>query len=142
MFNLFPLTVTQISPEQWRIDREVTFHVGSKDGLDVITVPDGFITDFASVPWPASMLIPMSGRHNMAAVVHDFLYSLLGEISLPNNLKKRSRSECDAVFLEALNACGCNWFKSQIMYRAVRLAGWMPWDDHAGKIKNKSGANL
>ena len=139
MFNAIPLTVTQVSPTQWRIEREVTFHVGSPDSSDIIIVPDGFITDFASVPWPASMLIPLSGRHNMAAVVHDFLYSLLGEVKSPNNMKKRSRAQCDAIFLEALRACGCNWIKSQIMYRAVRTFGFLPWNDHARKNNEKAG---
>lgn len=137
MFNLYPLSVTQVSPTQWRIDREVTFHVGGELSPDVITVPDGFITDFASVPWPASMLIPLSGRHNMAAVVHDFLYSLLGEVKIPNNYRKRTRAECDAVFLEALEACGCNWIKRHIMYRAVRIGGGLPWNDHARKNAQK-----
>lgn len=137
MFNAIPLTVTQVSPTQWRIEREVTFHVGQKDSGDVIIVPNGFVTDFASVPWPASMLIPLSGRHNMAAVVHDFLYSLLGEIQSPNNMKKRTRAECDRIFLQALEACKVNIFKRQIMYRAVRLGGWAPWNHHK-RVAEKS----
>lgn len=135
MFNLYPLTVTQVSPTQWRIDRAVTFHVGGKDSEDIITVPEGFITDFASVPWPASMFIPLSGRHNMAAVVHDFIYSLLGEMSIPYNFKKRTRKECDLIFLEALRASGCNEIKSQIMYRAVRIGAWISWNKHAERVR-------
>lgn len=134
MFNLYPLTVTQVSATQWSIDREVTFAVGGKDSDDVITVPENFITDFASVPWPASMLIPLSGQHNMAAVVHDFLYSIVGWKKLPYNMKDRTRKECDLIFLEALRACGCSWLKSQIMYRAVRIGAAIPWKLHKKRV--------
>jgi len=123
-FNSEPLTVTQISSILWKIERDITYHVGSKDSTDVIIVPKGFITDFASVPWPANMLIPLSGKHNMAACVHDFLYCV----------QTRSRLESDKIFLEALTALEVNWFKRQIMYRAVRIGGGRPWDIHTKKM--------
>src|SRR5437764_1311818 len=40
----------------------------------VITVPAGFVTDFASVPWYARWLISVLGRHSIPAIVHDYLY--------------------------------------------------------------------
>ncbi len=123
-FNKEPLTVTQVSSILWKIEREITYHVGSPDSKDVIVVPKGFITDFASVPWPANMLIPLSGNHNMAAVVHDYLYCV----------QTRTRLESDKIFLEALTVLGVNWFKRQIMYRAVRIGGGRPWDIHTKKM--------
>lgn len=119
------LTVTQISGELWQTEREFEYHVGQEDSGERIVVPKGFITDFASVPWPASMLIPMSGQYNQAAVLHDYLYSIQ---TLP-------RKRCDDIFLEAMTVLGVNVFKRQIMYRAVRIGGWMPWNDHARKMK-------
>lgn len=124
-FNKEPLVVSQISPILWKIEREVTYHVGHKDSNDIIVVPKGFTTDFASVPWPASMLIPMSGQHNMAAVVHDYLYST----------QERSRKESDDIFLEALTVLGVSLVKRRIMYRAVRLWGWVPWNHHKKKMR-------
>ncbi len=38
-----------------------------------ITVPAGAVTDFASIPRFARMLIPKLGRYNKAAVIHDYL---------------------------------------------------------------------
>lgn len=91
--------------------RYVTMH-GNDERL--ITVPAGFVTNFASVPAPARVLISGHGRDRWAATVHDYLYS-----------QKYARHEADAIFLEALEVSKVNWLKRQAMYRAVRLAGWM-----------------
>ena len=40
-----------------------------------IAVPNGFTTDFASIPRALQLFIPKMARHRAAAVVHDYLYS-------------------------------------------------------------------
>ena len=117
------LTLTFVENDLWKTDRAFTYYIGEEDSEDSITVPKGFITDLASVPWPASMLIPKSGQYNQAAVLHDFLYSV----------QTRSRIECDLIFKEAMTVLGVNWFKRNIMYRAVRIGGWLPWDKKKSK---------
>jgi hypothetical protein len=78
-----------------------------------ITVPDGFVTDFASIPAPGRILISGHGHDRWAAVVHDYLYHT-----------KHNRKQADAVFLEALEVSGVNLIKRRLMYRAVRTGGW------------------
>src|SRR3990167_2288479 len=102
----------------WRTEREFKYFVGEEESKDCITVPKYFFTDLASVPWPGSMLIPRSGQFNQSAVLHDFLYSILGEVTEPYNNKKRTRTNCDKIFLEAMKVLKVNWFKRSIMYRA------------------------
>jgi hypothetical protein len=80
---------------------------------EVITVPDGFVTDFASIPRPGRILISGHGHDRWAAVVHDYLYHT-----------RFDRKKADAVFLEALEVSGVNVIKRRIMYRAVRTGGW------------------
>jgi hypothetical protein len=121
----------------WRTERSFKYYVGEEGSKDCITIPKGFLTDLASVPWPASMLIPRSGKFNQSAVLHDFLYHILGEVFKPYNLKKRTREECDKIFLEAMRVLGVNRFKRSIMYNAVRAGGWMPWNHHAKKNKTE-----
>ena len=111
----------------WRTEREFSYSVGKEFSGDKITVPRYFLTDLASVPWPASMLIPKSGQFNQSAILHDFLYHIRGKISEPYNLKERSRSEVDQILLEAMGVLGVNWFKRQLMYRAVRIGGGISW---------------
>ncbi len=112
-----PLILLNIDGNLWKTEREFSYHVGSEDSADIITVPKGFLTDLASVPWPTSMLIPKSGKFNQAAVLHDYLYTI----------QTRPRSECDKIFLESMKNLGVNWFLRGIMYRAVRIGGGFVW---------------
>ncbi len=114
----------------WRTTRNFSYFVGEEYSKDKVIVPAGFRTDLASIPWPGSMFIPRSGKYNQCAVLHDFLYSILGEVSEPYNMRKRSRKECDGIFLEAMGVLGVNRFKRWLMYRAVRMGGGFPWRKH------------
>ena len=121
-----PLTTTYVGKGCRKVARGFEYHVGSEGSEEVISIPKGFITDFASVPWPASMFIPKDGDHNQAAVTHDYLYSKIGK--LPD--KTYTRAECDKIFLEAMGVLGVNKFKRRLMYRAVRIGGGFGWRQH------------
>lgn len=75
------------------------------------TVPAGFVTDFASVPWFARTFIPIMGRHAKAAVLHDYLLELT---KLPYN-------ECNDIFDEALRVLKVYWLRRTLLVTAVRL---------------------
>jgi hypothetical protein len=81
--------------------------------IEEVVVPEGFITDFASVPRLPVIYLAVGNKGHKAAVLHDYLYSI----------KRYSREACDAYFYHALRESGVNWFYAQAMYRAVRLAG-------------------
>lgn len=83
------------------------------EAYGVITVPKGFVTDYASVPRGLWNLFPPQGKYSAGAVVHDYLYrrTLL------------DRAFCDRVFLEAMEGLGVSWFSRHTIYRAVRLFG-------------------
>lgn len=78
-----------------------------------ITVPEGFETDFASVPRLPVAYWLTGGTANSAAIMHDYLYAT-GE--LPRKL-------ADQVLLEAMEVTGVPWWRRQAMYWAVRLFG-------------------
>jgi len=82
-----------------------------------ITVPAGFETDFASVPRLFWRIIPPWGRYSAAAVVHDYLYET----------DAVSRLEADRIFLDLMKRLGVPFWKRHLMYRAVRIGGWLPW---------------
>ena len=55
----------------WRIVRAGRYDCG----LGVVDLPVGSTTDFASVPrWAWGFAAPASGRHRLAALIHDLLY--------------------------------------------------------------------
>ena len=82
-----------------------------------IWVPAGYVTDFASIPRVGRWLIPPFGRHAIAAVVHDWLYSI-GE---PGR-----RGEADDIFRDALRELGVGVARRNIMHGAVVAAA--TWD--------------
>jgi len=76
-------------------------------------VPEGFTTDFASIPrWLWSFLPPI-GIYAQPAVLHDYLYTM-GCVS---------RAEADLTFYEAMKFENVNFATRCLMYLAVRLFG-------------------
>jgi len=87
----------------------------------VITVPAGFVTDFASVPRGLWNIVPRWGRHGEAAVLHDYLY----------DIGVYTRKECDKIFLVAMKECRAK--KARIIWAGVRMGGWLAWRNHRKK---------
>lgn len=86
-----------------------------------LSVPKGFETDFASIPKIFRIFIPKLGRYNKAAVIHDAIYQdVIAGYPF-------TRKEADMVFLGAMKDLGVKPWKRNLMYRAVRLFGWMAW---------------
>lgn len=84
-----------------------------QDGQRIHVVPAGFVTNFASIPRPARILITGHGKDRFAATLHDYLYFI-----------KYDRRKADALFLRAMKDSKVNWFLRHAMHKAVRLGGW------------------
>ena len=97
------------------------YHVGGEDSDDVITAKAGFTTDFASVPRLFWRLFPPLGRYAKAAVIHDWGYVV----------QKRSRSEYDLIFLEAMKVLDVPLWQRLLLYVGVRLFAGAYWDSCA-----------
>jgi len=105
---LDPLVV-EVVPEGYRLTQPFRY----AHGLEVLEVPAGFVTNFASIPRIARVLITGHGKDRYAATLHDYLYSI-----------KYDRREADAIFLEAMEVCKVGFFTRHAMHKAVRAAGW------------------
>jgi hypothetical protein len=106
----------------------MTWGVEGPEGPTFITVPDGFESDFASVPWAARRLVPSFGPWAKAAVLHDYLYVTRGEDG------KWTRKQADDMFLEAMEAIAAtrpdgqpDRLKRAMIHRAVRAFGAGGW---------------
>ena len=88
------------------------------DSEITITVPDGFVTDFSSVPRGLWNVFP-PWEYPEAGVIHDFLYRFprVGA----------TRSEADRVYRRILDICGCHFVKRQAMWLALRTFGGHAW---------------
>ena len=87
-----------------------------ENGVD-IWVPVGFQTDLATVPPPFSLLFKTFGKHNRAAIVHDYLFKKRGKIKGHTF----TRPEIDRIFLNIMKADGVSSFFRNTMYLFVRL---------------------
>lgn len=80
--------------------------------LDVYLVPRGYVTDFASIPFPASIVLPPFGLWTEGAVVHDYLYAV-GESG--------RRPVADRILKTAMEEQGLGRFAVELIYWPVRL---------------------
>lgn len=108
-----------------RLLETLEYRVGSADSDEVIRVPVGFETDFASIPWGLWNLFPPLGKWARPAIVHDFLYDRGGV--LPS--KTYSRKEADMIFREAMSVVGVPAWRREVMFAAVRVGGGRGWKD-------------
>jgi hypothetical protein len=79
------------------------------------------VTDFASTPRALWSVIPPTGRYQLAAVVHDFLYWDQG----------CTRDQADAIFRVAMAESNVKPFERDLMWEAVRNFGQSAWNDNA-----------
>lgn len=98
---------------RWRLTRPLFY--ASDVAKCVIIVPEGFVTDFASVPRMPVIYWLAGNVAAKAAVLHDYGY----QSGMFN------RAMCDAIFREASEVIGVPWFKRWIMWAGVRLGGGM-----------------
>ena len=124
-----------------RLLEHLEYHVGSAESAEVITVPAGFETDFASIPWGLWNLFPPLGPWARPAIVHDFLYAtggtgvwsgakyITGPIRKAFTAPEYTRAEADAIFREAMGVVEppVPAWRREIMYRAVRFGGGKGW---------------
>jgi len=110
---LSPLKVEEISKREWRLTAPLLY----SGHWQMFYIPEGFTTDFASVPPCFWWFVTPRGRHELAAVLHDWLY-VRGCVS---------RKDADGIFRRVMREHGVGWFKRWAMYRAVRAFGGPIW---------------
>jgi len=100
---------------KWKLVKPLVFQ--SDIAGQTITVPAGFITDFASVPRFPSFIFSVFGDIAAeATTVHDYLYDMTPKIL--------GRKMSDEILREAALASGTPHWKAMGLYLGVRIAGW------------------
>ena len=109
---LTPLIIEYLDGKTYRLCQGFCYQTCIGE-LGQIKVPEGFKTDFASVPRGLWNIFPPTGEYGKAAVIHDFLYRCTNV----------DRKICDQVLLEGMEVLGVGWLSRKLVYRAVRLFG-------------------
>ena len=107
-----------LGTNHWRVVTPFRFYIGSVDSGRWVYIPEGYLTDGASVPSIFWSLLPPWGVYGQAAVVHDIVceYLTITDNGLPHHI---SRAECDSISLEAMIALQVPATKRSVIYGAV-----------------------
>lgn len=109
------LEVKSYTNYKWELTAPLYFYLDKNKRDEGITVPIGFVTDFATVPRLIWSIIPPIGRYTKAAVLHDYLYE--------NPYLVKNKKEADKIFLQAMQVLEVEKWKRTTMYCAVRVFG-------------------
>jgi hypothetical protein len=119
------IEVRVVDDTMWELLKDVVY----KDHDVEYRVPDGYRTDFASVPRATSWLYPRTGAYSAAAIVHDWLITDMlptGYIE-PNHI--------DFVFRNAMKELGVPFARRWVMWAGVRLGAIGNPRRRAGSLK-------
>lgn len=97
---------------QWTLLAPLEYYSALLD--ERLSVPAGFVTDFASVPRVAFAYMMYGGHASWEAAIHDYLYRMRLDLS---------KGVCDKVFLEAMESDGEPRARRWAMYCTVKLFG-------------------
>lgn len=111
---LSSLVTRRLDSGEWVLESPLWYQSGLLKSY--VRVPEGFTTDFASVPRLPLIFTVLGDRGHMAAVIHDYLYTT----------QEVSRTVADAVFFEALKETESSW-RAWAMWLGVRVGGWWVW---------------
>lgn len=111
------LILKSLDQNKWQIMSPFYFYFDEANKNIGITIEEGFITDFASVPRAFWSIMPPVGLYTKAAVVHDYLYQNGEKLGF-------KRKFCDQMFLEAMRALEVSRVARYVMYSGVRILGW------------------
>lgn len=119
--------VTPSGQDHWKLIAAFEFSVGEQN----FTIPEGFTTDFASVPrqlW--SVLSPYD--LGVGCIPHDAGY----------RFHWANKDYWDLVFLMCMEKDGIAWWKRQAAYYAVHWFGQPAWNSHDPAPKDYKSAPM
>jgi len=87
----------------------------------VITVPVGFVTDYASIPRAFCEFLPEQGRYSGPAIIHDFLYWKA----------ECTQAQADKIMFVAMTDAGVSDETRDTIYRALVRFGKPAFESNA-----------
>ena len=82
-----------------------------------IDVSIGFVSDLASLPWYTALLFKKLGKHQRAAILHDWLY----------RNKIGNKNWADGQFKLAMIEDKVKWWRRKIIIAALKFGGHKAW---------------
>ena len=115
--------LTESGAEQFRLERRLGYD-DRRLGELLVPADDDFRTDLTSVPWLFTWLVPKTGAHLPAALLHDGLVGGRdGSASYVSTEGHRvARDEADRVFRDAMADTGTGVVRRWLVWTAVATA--------------------
>jgi hypothetical protein len=123
-----PLDVRYIDGRNWELRSDFQFISPKEARYPSVVLPEGFVTDFASIPrifW--NLMEPTDREIGKAALIHDWYYRVR---SLPV-----TRDAADEMLLQGMEALGAPWWRRHAVYRSVRLFGGKAWQPRLAVVR-------
>jgi len=112
---------------QWKVNNP--FRYISCDGWYII-IPEGFLTDLASIPRILRSIFGVNARESTAAVIHDFGYrhkrTMLFNV-ITEECRSLKRKEWDLILRDVMILGQTKRIRWQAIYAGVRAGGWWTW---------------
>lgn len=108
----------------WMLDKNMVWDIGNTE--ESITVPAGFVTDYASIPqalW--SFGLSPFDQYSRAAIIHDYLYWT----------QVCTKPQSDRLLLIAMKESNVGKFDEFAVYNGVVLGGQSSWDTNAKELR-------
>lgn len=119
-----PLYLGRFSDRIYYLLKDISWSPNPGQSPKPVTVPPGFVTDFASIPRAFWSILPTDGPYVFAAIIHDFLYWS----------QTTNRDEADLVLKYAMEDFKVGAATIATIYSGVRIGGSLAWDENA-KLK-------
>jgi hypothetical protein len=97
-----------------------------QESFEAVTVPIGFVTDFASIPRIFWSVLPPDGRYTYPAILHDYLYWT----------QERPRGVADSILKFGMEDFSVASVTSNAIYAAVHTFGGSAWNENT-KLKSR-----
>ena len=110
--------------EDWMVRMPLEYEIGNSG--KIISIPKGFVTDFASVPPSLRVFFPKLGKYLQAAIVHDYLYWN----------QSCTKVQADNIFYYAMKESDVSIIDKFAFYQAVDKVGKGAWENNK-KDKNR-----
>ena len=120
------LNVTRFADAFWYLSRGIDWSPNPGQNLPSVSVPSGFVTDFASIPRALWTALPRDGDYVWAAVVHDYLYWY----------QTTTKDVADDVLKAAMVDFKIPFAQRTAIYEGVHLGGTSSWNNNTQLRQN------
>jgi len=120
------LNVTRFADPFWYLSKPIDWSPNAGQELPSVSVPIGFVTDFASIPRALWTTLPRDGDYVWAAVVHDYLYWY----------QTTTKETADNVLNAAMVDFKIPAVTRIAIYQGVNLGGSSSWNGNAQRRQN------